>query len=48
MNFSIKFDTVKCGWSIVYVEGVKGYNLKKIYILYFYKDRFCLSKQCKT
>ena len=34
MDFSINFDTVKSGWSIVYIEGVTCYNLK--IIVYFF------------
>ena len=33
MEFSIKFDTVKSGWSIVYIEGVTGYNFQKNIVL---------------
>ena len=32
MEFPIKFDTVQSGWSIVYIEGVTGYNFKKIFL----------------
>ena len=34
MDFSINFDTVKSGWSIVYIEGVTCYNLKIIVYLF--------------
>ena len=39
MEFAIKFDTVKSGWSIVYIEG---YNLK-IYIFLSRKIYFVLA-----
>ena len=29
MEFSIKFDTVKKGCSIIYIEGFPGYNFRK-------------------
>ena len=38
MEFSIKFDSVKSGWSIVYIEGLQDTILKKI--LYFFLWRF--------
>ena len=34
MNSSFIFYTICLGWSIVYIEGVTGYNFKKI--LYFF------------
>ena len=42
MEFPIKFDTVKSGWSI---EGPQVI-ISKIYYISFSEDRFCLSKQC--
>ena len=32
MEFPIKFDTVKSGWSIVFIEGSQVIILKKCYI----------------
>ena len=40
MEFSIKFDTVKPGWSIVNIEGSQVIISKN-----FSEDWFCLSKQ---
>ena len=28
----VEFDTVQSGWSIVYIEGVTGYNFQKIFL----------------
>ena len=39
MEFSIKFDTVKSGWSIIHIDGVTGYNLPK-YCISFFEDGF--------
>ena len=39
IEFSIKLCTIKLGWSIVYIEGVKGYNFQK-YCISFSEDRF--------
>ena len=46
MDFSIKFDMFKSGWSIVYIEGLQVINFKKEHIS-FSEDWFCLSKQCR-
>ena len=40
MDFSIKLDTVKSGWSIVYIEG--------LYCISFSEDGLCLSQQCRS
>ena len=40
MEFTIKFDTVKSEWSIVYIEGSRVIISKKCYIS-FSEDRFC-------
>ena len=45
MEFPIKFDKVKLGWSILYIEGSQDIISKK-YCISFSEDRFCLSKQC--
>ena len=45
MDFSIKFDTVKSGWSIVYIEGSQVIISKKKYCISFNEDGF-FSKQC--
>ena len=42
MEFSIKFDTVKPGRSIVYIEESQVIILN----MYFSEDRFSLSTQC--
>ena len=42
----IKFDTVKIGWSIVYIKGVKDYNFQ-IILDFFLCRLICLSKQCR-
>ena len=46
MDFPIKFDTVKSGWSVVYIEGSQVMIFTK-YCISFYENRFCLSKQCR-
>ena len=46
MGYSIKFETVKSGWSIVYIEGLQVIISPK-YCISFSKDRFCLSRQCR-
>ena len=43
MDFFIKFDTVKPGWSIVYIEGSQVVISKK-YCISLSEDGFCLSK----
>ena len=47
MEFSINFDTVKSGWSIIYIKGtLVTISPKKLYIIFFlYKDQFCLCTQ---
>ena len=46
MEFPIKFDTVKPGWSIIYIEGSQVIIFPKNYIS-FSEDQFCLVKQCR-
>ena len=46
MEFPIKFDTVKSGWSIVYIEGSQVIISEK-YCISFSEDWFCLGKQCR-
>ena len=46
MEFSIKFHTVKSGWSMVYIEGLQAIISK--YYISFSEDRFCLRKQCRS
>ena len=46
MDVSIKFVTVKSGWSIIYIEGSQVIISKK-YCIHLSEDRFCLSKQCE-
>ena len=41
MGFPIKFDSVKSGWSIVYIEGSQVIISQKYYISF--SLRFCLS-----
>ena len=41
MEFPIKFDTVKSGWSIVYMEGSMVVILKNIYV--FFSEHFVLA-----
>ena len=43
MEFSIKFDTVKSGWSIVYIEGSQVIVSKK-----YYKEHGCSVVECLT
>ena len=47
MEFSLKLYTMKSRWSIVHIEGSQVIISKK-YCIYFFKDQFCLSKQCTT
>ena len=46
MGYSIKFDTVRPGWSIVYIEGLQAIISQK-YCIAFSEDQFCLSRQCR-
>ena len=41
MEFSINFDTVKSGWSIVFIEGAQVIISLK-YCISFSEDQFCL------
>ena len=43
MEFSIKFNTLKPGWSIIYIEGSQII----IYKISISKDGFCPGKQCR-
>ena len=43
MNFPKKFDMVKSGWSIVYLEGSQVNISKKKNSISFSEDPFCLS-----
>ena len=43
MEFPIEFDTVKSGWSIVYIEGSQVIISPKKY-MYFSEDWFCQSR----
>ena len=45
MELPIKFETVKSGRSIVYIEWLQVKISKKC--IYCSEDRFCLSKQCR-
>ena len=45
-EFAIKFDTVKSGWSIVYMEGSQVIIFKH-YCISFSQDLFRLNKQCR-
>ena len=47
MYFSINFNTVKAGWSIVYYSGVTGCNIKKILYMYFVLF-CCFTSQVKS
>ena len=42
MGFSRKFDTVKSGWSIVYIQGLQV-KISKKYVS-FSEHQFCLGK----
>ena len=42
MKFSMKFDTVKSGWSIIYFEGSQVIIFKNI-IFIFFEDDFVLA-----
>ena len=43
MEFTIKFDMVTSGWSIIYTEGSQAIVSRKYYIS-FSEDRFALAK----
>ena len=48
MEFSIKFDTVKPGWPIVYIKGSQIIISKNIIFLSLKMiDQFCLNQQCR-
>ena len=42
MEFPIKFDTVKSGWSIIYIEGSQVIILKN-FVFLFLKTHFVLA-----
>ena len=42
MEFPIKFDTVKSGWPIIYIEGSQVINIT-IYFIPFSEDNFVLA-----
>ena len=46
MEFSIKFDILKSGWSIVYIEGSQVI-ISNRYCISFPEGRFWFSKQCR-
>ena len=45
-EFPIKFDTVKSGWSIIYIEGSQVIILRK-YCISFSENQFCLSNHSR-
>ena len=47
MDFFIKFDKVKSGWVIVYIEELPVIISNK-YLISFSEDQFCLSKLCSN
>ena len=41
MECSIKFDSAKLGWPIIYIEG-SWYIVSKNYCIFFSEDQFCV------
>ena len=48
MEFPIKFDKVKSGWSIVYIEGSQVIISKNIFYFFLYKINFVLANSADT